>query len=521
VRSYGYIEGMRLLRVRGYGVVGGLPGTGGTDCPDVIRDYLAREIRRQNSARDLEIQPTDVLESTNFAPVVVTAEIPAASMKHDRFDVVLRALGNQTESLEGGHLMFCDLKLFASTPRGIIEGKTVGYASGPVYISPFGADPDAATPGDSRLGRVLGGGIAREDRRLRIILNQPNYSVANRIGQRLNGRFGSSKRVADPVSPTTIHLDIPDEYRDEPRHFIDLVLHTPVDGSPAEVQRKAAALAEEFTHPQAAYEDIAVVFEAIGRTALSSVKRLYTHRNEATSYYAARTGLRMGDDLALDVVAQHAGNRESPFQEAAVGALAGAARTMHRAAAQLRILLSNGNNRIRIAAYEGLLHRHDQAIETMLVGDRSFFLDRIDCEGDPLVYVRQSETPRVALFGRRIFVKENVLYDREDQLVMISGRPGQDDLTVVRKNPFSGKLSDPLPASRDLAELIQFLGGVVATRPDGGVTALGLPYSVVVAALYDMSVQTGSIPGTLIRERPRLADAAARTVTRERPESEF
>src|SRR5262249_56856559 len=44
VQSVASLDGMRKLIVRGYGLVIGLLGTGGTDCPEDVRKYLPHPI---------------------------------------------------------------------------------------------------------------------------------------------------------------------------------------------------------------------------------------------------------------------------------------------------------------------------------------------------------------------------------------------------------------------------------------------------------------------------------------------
>ncbi|MEE8169274.1 MAG: flagellar basal body P-ring protein FlgI, partial [Phycisphaerae bacterium] len=513
VRSYAYIEGLRKLRVRGFGLVGGLANTGGKDCPDQIRRYLQKEVLRESTAQHLDLDPKEILNDPRFVPVVVTAEAPAAAMKGDRFDLIVRALGSETTSLEGGYLFQCTLKLFSSTPRGVIEGRSIAQAQGSTYVSSFGRDDTSATKTDPRTARVLGGGRLNEDRRLRLVLRAPSYAMAARIRNRLNSRYGGKESVADAVSPTTIRLTIPTDYRDEASHFIALVLHTALDSSPQALQRRAADLAEEAIHPLAPYEDIALTWEAIGRSVLPVVRSLYTHRQEAAAYYAGRTGLRLGDDLALEVVGRHAATADSPFREEAVRELT-RARRFHRALDRLEALLSTDDNRIRILAYEGLVEARHRSVESALIGDRSFMLDVLDSGGEPLVYVRQSDEPRIALFGRGMRLRPPALYTHREAWLTINANAGDEFATAIRRNPIYDRNSDPIRIPLDVARLIRRIGG------SPGSEGLGLDYSVVVDVLYQFT-QSRAIPATLILERPRLSQAVGRMVTRERPESEF
>lgn len=519
VRQFAYVGGFRKLRVRGFGIVGALANTGGGDCPAEIRKYLEGEIRRRNSAMSIRIDPKSIFDNPQFAPVVVTAEIPAAATKGDRFDVVVRALGSQTTSLEGGRLYFCDLKMFQATPRGIIEGQALGHAAGPIYVSPFGREEAAATRSDPRFGRVLGGGVLKDDRRLRLILHSPSYPMAVRIRDRLRGRFGATEpNVADAVSPSTINLVIPREFRDRPQHFVDLVMHTQVVSEPARLTRRAAELVDQIVHPLAPYEDIALIWEAMGRTIVPTIAPLYDHQLEAAAYYAARTGLRLGDDLALEVVGRHAADPKSPFREAAVREL-GNARASHRAADRLFMLLSDADTQVRVLAYEALVRRGDPRIRSYVVWDDNFTLDVIECDGPPLVYARQSEEPRIAILAREGRLLTPLLYTHRDDLVTLSAQPNDDCVWAVRKNPINKRLSDPIRTSLDIVALIRFLGGPPIVN-QGQVESLGLNYTVIVDVL-DQLTRDQRLPAVMVLERPRVSEDLGRATTRERRESEL
>lgn len=519
VRSVAYVEGLRKLRVRGYGVVGGLANTGGKDVPAEIRRYLEAEIRRRSSADDLQIDPKEILDSPRYAAVSVTADIPAAATRGSRFDLLVQALGNQTSSLEDGVLYPCDLKLYQPTSKGVIEGKAVATAEGPIYLVPFGASEGgrAATPANRRSVRVIGGGTVMEDRRLRLILNTASYANAARIRERLNSRFGGRSTVADAVSPTTIRLTIPEDYRGDAQHFVDLVLSTLIEGNPTYLQQRAAKLAEEILHPLADYDAIALVWEAIGKSVLPTIQPLYDHRSEAVSFHAARAGLRLGDSTALEKVALHAGKRGSAFRELAVGELAAGA-SVYRGAERVRRLLSADDPQVRIAAYEGLLQRGDRAIRSIRVGDGNFILDVVESDGAPLIYVKQQQYRRIAVFGRGAALQPPAMYSRADELVTISANAGDLHATVVRRNPLHGTVSDPIQTSLEATELVRFLGSAPKAR-GGVVQGVGLSYAAVVDALYHLT-QDRTLPAVMILERPRLTDYTPRSASRERRESE-
>ena len=53
--------------------------------------------------------------------------------------------------------------------------------------------------------------------------------------------------------------------------------------------------------PGANHEELALVWEAMGKTILPMVKPLYGSSNAVAGYYAARTGLRLGDPEAMEL----------------------------------------------------------------------------------------------------------------------------------------------------------------------------------------------------------------------------
>lgn len=512
VQSLASVEGLRTIVVRGFGLVVGLVGTGGTDCPDDVRKYMQKEIGR----RRLNISSKDLLDSRDSCVVMVTGEIPAAAQTGTRFDLVVRALGTQTTSLDGGTLLECDLKLLAGTSRGILEGRTIAIAGGPVFMSPFvrGEGDDEAS---RRTGRILGGGILKENRRLRLALDSPSYSSAVRIRDRLNSRFGSSlEGVADAVSPDTIQLKVPPEFQGRTTRFIELAMHTPLNGNAAFLRRKAERLAEEISHPSAAYEDIALTWEAIGRTVTPIIRPIYAHSIVAASFYATRTGLRLGDEDAVAQMAKIAQSPGHPFRALAVEELA--ASGSRRAAEPLRAVLQDRDNRLRIKACRGLVRHRANGVTSERVGRDNFMLDVVDAPGAPMVHVNTTEIPRIVVFGPSTRLRPPLSY--KGDLLTAAADSGDESVRLVRVNPRHGGVSPVLRASTKAADFVRFLGERPTEDLGGRVSGLGLTYSQVVAVLNQLS-KDGSLGATLVIERPSVTEDILKIKTKERPESEL
>ncbi len=125
IGSVTYLQGARMMRVRGYGLVVGLGNKGSRNVRPAIREQVLTELRRYRSAnphltRDLP-SPERQIATLDTAVVEVLADIPAGAVKDQHFDVSLRADDPDTQSLAGGYLIPCDLRIFQEGAPG--EGK--------------------------------------------------------------------------------------------------------------------------------------------------------------------------------------------------------------------------------------------------------------------------------------------------------------------------------------------------------------------------------------------------------------
>ncbi|MFH1418146.1 MAG: flagellar basal body P-ring protein FlgI [Planctomycetota bacterium] len=518
------LDGLRLTHVRGFGLVVDLVDTGGSDGPTMVKNYLIKEMRRRQDPSSPGLPAKQMLESKDTAMVEVTGLIPAGAEKDDRFDVVVRALGSQTKSLVGGRLFLCNLKIYADTPSGVIGGKTLATAAGPIFVSPFDRDGKPVDKVDLRTGWGLGGGIVSEERRVRLVLNDPRYSVAQRIVARLNGRYATDEPVAVGQSPSFVDLHIPKRFHNRKRLFLERVVHTPLNGSESFLRKRSKELADEIVLPEAPYETIALAWEAVGDIGLLDVRELYVHSSQVVSYYAGRTGLRLGDRRGMEVVARHAKDPASPYQDEAIDELGFAVR-MYGAGEHLRKLLDEGSATVRIRAYRALRRRPHPAIETKVLYEDNLILDVVDSKGPYLVFVQRSDAPRIAIFGKQMRCQTPAMFpgDRRDGrkfFSQISAREGVKDLTVIFTNKRNNRSSPPLSAPLDVAELIEFLGGTPVRDTDQQMQGLGAPYSEITDVLSTFC-DTRTIPGKFIVEDLTGREDYDDESGRDRPESEL
>jgi hypothetical protein len=227
-----------------------------------------------------------------------------------------------------------------------------------------------------------------------------------------------------------------------------------------------------------------LAWEGIGRTVLPTIQELYASEKPHASFYAALAGLRLGDDVAVDVLRTVADNTESPYRLTAIEEL-GRADMMPQAAYALRALLDDPDPRIRVEAYEALLARNDRLIDTHIIGENSFALDKVPSQAPNLIYVRRTGKPRIAVFGGSVRCVPPLFYRDESGSITINAEINDSNLTLIRKTPFKGRVSPPLPCDFDLGELIGMLGDDPRVK-GSAIHGLALDYSSIARALYEL-----------------------------------
>lgn len=508
----------RSLHVRGYGLVIGLDGKGTSNCPRSVSSYLQKEIQRaqlKSPGGTPRVDPLMLIKSEDTAPVLVEGDIPAVVVRGARFDVTVRALTPEVKSLAGGVLVPCTMRYTATAnPSDMVEGRIVARAGGRIFTNPFARGDRADS--DPRRGLVLGGGVNDQDRVIQLISTTESYSLVRRMMRIINTRFGADLKTADGISPTTIRLTIPPKFRGQEDRFVDLVLHLPLADATSAVEYRAKVLVEELTRPNAPYEDTALCLEAIGTTVIPLVQSLYTHRQRATSFYAARVGARLGDDAAVDVLARHA-EEEGPLRFAAIREL-GLTPSSRRAGLALRPLLDDPDLRVRIDAYESLRRQDDPCIRSIPVGYDNFVLDVVDCRGSGLIYARRVEDRRIAVFGPSLGCVGPVFYSPQDRPLTVSADKAEDHVVLVRKDEGGLRVWDPMQSTRSVADLILRLGGAPEKDAQNQLEGLGIDYAVVLDLLSELC-EVGTIPAVFRMERADTTDLLGPPEPTIRPES--
>lgn len=476
--------------VQGYGVVVGLGRKGSSEVPAYVQGYLKDFLAKKNlgsyRAGTASLSPMRFLRDKDTTVVLVKAVIPPGAPVGSRIDVAVSSLPEtQTKSLDGGLLMPGELRLAVSgvTARGG-PSKVLAQAGGEVFLNPFLDYTTPSAAAQCRRGIIPGGGKVVVANPLVLQLRRPAHEIASVLQRRINGRFGYNPRVAIAKGSSYIELHIPSKFRDNYRYFLRLIMHLPINVGPGAEEAHARRIAEAMTLPNADHDELSLVWEAIGSQVVPTVKKLYASSNPPEAFYAARTGLRLGDRAALEVLLRFAVSSNSLMQIPAVEEL-GRHPGLFRSATTLRKLLDDDNELVRVAAYESLLKLGDRSsVRRTKVG--RFVLDLVRSDRNDVVYATQTMQPRIVVFGKDMKVLCPMFYRAPDDLVTINAKAEDKTLTVWRKIPWDGSYSESQNVDFNVKSLITVLGSPPKRDDKGNVVGLRLTYGQVVSVLHKL-----------------------------------
>jgi hypothetical protein len=466
------------IPVRGYALVGGLNGTGSSECPEPIRAYLEKYILQHFSGQKVNVN--EIISSPNTAVVIVDGIIPPAAAKGQRFDVRVTALpGTQTTSLVGGWLYGCDL--YEARQLGI-SIKSLASAEGPVYIDSL----DAGTV-DGRTGFCLGGGSVLEEYRINLALRRPDYRIASQIRNRINERFGYETAWA--LAPGSVELRVPTKYTAAKAKFLQLVRFTYLTETPELVEKRILNHVRKLSsEPNKNADEFAL--EAIGNAAVPKLSAVLNSSDLDVRFRAARCMSNLGDKRASEILWSIATDKKSTHRIGAIDAIVNFS-VGQDSVSLLGILLQDDDFNVRLAAYENLVRLNEGAISRKLIAG-SFYLDQITASGKPAIFVSRRGTARVALFGAPIYCRNDLFIESPDGAITINAAPGEQVATIIRRHPRRPDTIVRLKSSLDLADIIQTLCSEPVAQPGEGGPGLGLPYSTLVGIIKQM-VDSGAI----------------------------
>lgn len=477
------------IRVRGIGIVAGLQGTGSSECPADIRQELEKYIWQQSGA----VSPRSFIESQDTAVVEISGIIPAFASASEVFDVQLRPLSStQTTSLDGGHLYTSELKetsRLSSVEQFTHFTKTLAVAEGPAYS----LTETSGTQGD---WFVLGGGRAVQNSVVKLILDTPGFITANAIRNRVNERFGPKTAIA--VSEAEITISFPAEFQEQKQRFLRILETLLLADNPQIRDEHTQFLIDQLLSKTDS--DVAELgLEGIGKPALDHLAPLLEHDDPETRFQAARCMLNIGDSRPLAYLRNIIQTPGNPNRIEAIQTVGFNAKRKD-AFSILNSALDDSDLQVRLQAYKMLVRLNSPAISRKVIANRSFVVDNVVCSGPKMVYVYQSKSPRIVIFGSPVYCKDNLFIQSDDGSVTLNAKSGDKYIAVSRRHPSRPRVIGPLSSSYELSNLIQILGELPEIAP--GSTSrrpgLAIPYAQIVGLLENMAAQ-GAIQAQYIK----------------------
>lgn len=294
------VKGLRPVRVEGIGLVIGLEGTGSDPVPCDQRDYLLRELKARKSTKNAK----KALKSPNTSMVLMRGLIPAAARKGDKFDVeIMTVPKSDTSSLKYGELIAADMRPVAAASKSTLFGHIAAKGKGRVLVdSLFESREDDET---MLRGRVLGGGVVKEDRDLTLVITseQETVRLARSIAHSINQRYSAGttelrENVANALSDRVIELKVPNAYKHNLGRFIQSLQAMAYGESVEDRLARLDDLERKLSDPSLA-QRAAIELEAIGDEAIPAMERALKnpdfevrfHVAEALAYLEQSTGV--------------------------------------------------------------------------------------------------------------------------------------------------------------------------------------------------------------------------------------
>jgi flagellar P-ring protein precursor FlgI len=239
------IAGVRDNPLTGYGLVFGLAGSGDTARNRATLQSVANTLANFGVNVDLSD-----LSSRNVAAVLITARLPPFAESGQRLDVQVASAGD-ARSLTGGTLMLAPLsgpdgKVYAIAQGAISVG---GYQFEAITASvqknhptvgwvPAGATVERASPLE-----VLGDGKS-----LHILLNEPDFSTANRIALAVGQSVPGASAIAEHAGKVEVRFGAP------PSNLVAEIAR--IESLPVSRERRARVVINERTGTVVAGGDI-------------------------------------------------------------------------------------------------------------------------------------------------------------------------------------------------------------------------------------------------------------------------
>ncbi len=278
VKDLGKLQGWRENALVGTGIVTGLAGTGDSPSNRGTRQALSNAMSQFN----LNIGP-DQIQSRNVAVVMVSATLSPFSREGDTLDVTVNSVGD-ARSLVGGSLVLTGLKA--------ANGRVYALAQGPLSVGGYRYDANGnvvqknhptvgSVPGGATVELGVSAQMVSENHQMTFVLNEPDYTTANRVAEAINRRYGAG--LAQARDASGIELLVPEAQR---RQLVAFVAG--LESITVEPDRRAKVVVNERTGTVVSGGDV-----RISKVAISHGDLKLSVRNETAAsqpYFIGEAG---------------------------------------------------------------------------------------------------------------------------------------------------------------------------------------------------------------------------------------
>jgi flagellar basal body P-ring protein FlgI len=463
--------GLEPLEVLGYGIVTGLQGHGGNIPPGPARTAALQQMTQQKVDK-----PAEYLATKDAAVVIVRGKIPPGARQGDSFDIDVQCLDEdkQTTNLRGGFLLMCGLRDVADVSQlskysqdagpNFRTGNEWGIANGPVVVG-------LGSGAESRRGRVMGGGKAKKERQLALLIRNDfalkGADTAARVGNAIDDRYrvqpsGNFLRIADAKRPDYIALRVPDQYRHNLPRFLAVIDRIPFEAGGAERILWQRQCAEDLLDPEKCFE-AAVCLEALGAESRETLLKAKGHTSVKVRFAAAEAMAYLGQSEMADVLAEIARTTPElrPYALTALSVVDDSTCT-----SRLRELLACESVEVRCGAFAALrtAYPSDRALNPLPTQDAGFTMYQVAPQSPRLVHITSSGRPEVVLFGESIQLVPPFSLSAGPDLI-VTAQEGETECTITLLSGVDTK-TEKQRCSLNLSDLIQRCTAMGGSYPD-------------------------------------------------------
>ena len=310
VGEYVSVSGSNFIVLEGVGLVTGLNNTGGDLPPSNHRRIILEDMKRRRVTH-----PNKILQHPTTAVVNVRVYVPPLAERGEHLDVeVSLPEGSEATSLRGGMLQECYcFETGYAAGRGTIKGDELAKAAGRILLSTAddSTDDRGRLAGVVRRGVIPGGGRYTGEPLylgLSLLSKYRSVKMARRLEKEIGGRFhdfdeyGLQQPMATAKSDSRIELKIPDNYRENPARYLQVIRRIPVRETVTEQRIRMEKLRSELVVTRTAGE-AAKQLEAIGRDAIPMLRDALEAEQELSRFHAAEALAYLGDSSGVEVLA--------------------------------------------------------------------------------------------------------------------------------------------------------------------------------------------------------------------------